>query len=175
MSAVKAVEPITCRETLERMKSHLRGRSERDYLIFRLGINLGFSIQQLLALKVEQIRGATEMSIGENSIEICESLQKELEAYLGDRTEGLLFPSRLGKPLTRHQVYIILKRTADHVDLGQSVGVTTIRKTFAYWAYRQGTSLQTLRQYLNQSSVRKTREYIAVEEEPSSSFPAISL
>ena len=172
---MKAVEPITCRSTLERMKSHLRGRSERDYLIFRLGINLGFSIQQLLALKVEQIRGATEMSIGENSIEICQSLQKELEAYLGDRTEGLLFPSRLGRPLTRHQVDIIIKRAADHVEFEQSVGVTTIRKTFAYWAYRQGTSLQVLRKYLNQSSIRKTREYIAIKEEPVNFFPALSL
>lgn len=172
---MRAVEPITCRVTLERMKSHLRGRSERDYLIFRLGINSGLSIQQLLNLKVEQIRGATEMKIGDNSIEICESLQKELEAFLGDRTDGFLFPSRLGRPLTRHQVYVILKRSADHVDLRQSIGVTTIRKTFAYWAYRQGTSLQIIRQYLNQSSLRKTREYIAIEEEPSGSFPAISL
>ncbi len=175
MSTLKAIEPITCRETLERMKRHLRGKNERDYLIFRLGINLGVPIQQLLTLKVDDVIGASELTFCGNTIAICKSLQKEIDSYLGDRLEGILFPSRLGTPLTRHQVYIILKRTAEHVDLRQSVGVTTIRKTFAYWAYQQGISLRSLRQYLHQSSVRKTREYISIEEEQIGTFPAVDL
>lgn len=172
---MKVVRPITCKETLARFKGHLRGRNERDYLVFRFGINLGLSTQELLEIRVEEVRETKELQIKNHLIPICESLQKEIAAYLGDRTKGYLFPSRLGKPLTRHQTYTILRNAAQEVDYRQPIGVMTLRKTFAYWSYQGGTPLQTLREYLNHPSLRATRQYIQLEDEEVLSFVEIDI
>ena len=172
---MKIVRPITCKETLARFKGHLRGRNERDYLVFRLGINLGLSTHELLEIRVEEVRDKTEIQVRSYLLPICESLQKEISAYLGDRTEGYLFPSRLGKPLTRHQTYTILRNAAQEVDYRQPIGVMTLRKTFAYWSYQGGTTLQTLKEYLNHPSLRVTRKYIQLENKEVLSFVEIDI
>ena len=172
---MKIVRPITCKETLARFKGHLRGRNERDYLVFRLGINLGLSTHELLEIRVEEVRDKTEIQVRSYLLPICESLQKEIAAYLGDRTEGYLFPSRLGKPLTRHQTYTILRNAAQEVDYRQPIGVMTLRKTFAYWSYQGGTTLQTLKEYLNHPSLRVTRQYIQLEDEEVLSFVEVDI
>lgn len=50
------VQPIRNVQKLEEMKEVLRNRSERDWFLMVLGINVGFRISDLLPLLVRDVR-----------------------------------------------------------------------------------------------------------------------
>ena len=160
------VQPIKNKRDIERMKKALHGR---DLLLFILGINSNLRISDLLTL--------TREDIVDNQIVIRESKTgKTKRIHLGDKTlqqiapllpeTGTLFPSRKGgNPITRQQAWRILNDAADRAGLAIVFGTHTLRKTFAYHAYKQGVELPLLMRILNHSSQRETLRYIGIETE----------
>lgn len=158
------VQPIKDKRDIERMKKCLHGR---DLLLFTLGINTNLRISDLLSLTREDIDG--------NQIVIKESKTgKTKRIHLGDKTlkaitpllpaSGYLFPSRKGdKPITRTQAWRILNAAAERAGLTIAFGTHSMRKTFAYHAYKQGVELALLMRILNHSSQRETLRYIGIE------------
>lgn len=162
------VSPIKNQETIERMKEHLRDRNLRNYLIFRMGINLGIPMNHLLQLKVEDVREKAEFSFEGYRIRISESLQKEIEFFIGNRKEGFLFRSGKNSTISRFQLYNILKEAADAAGYRGTVGTLTLRKTFAYWAYReQKIYLSVLSKYLGHHTTSYTLNFIDAQQEES--------
>jgi Site-specific recombinase XerD len=163
------VAPIKDYHALEQMKKYLRERSLRNYLLFRIGVNLGLSVQELLQLKIEDILNRDSFSNGKYYIRISESLQRDIQHYVASRTSGYMFISAQGNPLSRFQLYGILKNVAESIGYDQPVGAITLRKTFAYWAYRnQLIYLPLLSKYLNHHTVQHTLQYIDIAEEEES-------
>jgi len=172
------ISPIKDRQALERMKEYLRERNFRNYLLFRVGINLGLSVQDLLKLRVEDLLDKEAFCTGECRIQISKSLQEEIRRYTSGRTEGYLFLSLQGKPLSRFQLYNILKDVASAAGVKEPIGAITLRKTFAYWAYRNHLIyLPLLSKYLNHHTIQHTLRYIdiAEEEEPDVYLTAVDL
>ena len=172
------VSPIKDRQALERMKEYLRERSFRNYLLFRVGINLGLSVQDLLNLRIEDLLDKKAFCTGECQIRISESLQKEIRIYSEGQSEGYLFVSSQGRPLSRFQLYSILKDVASAAGVKEPIGAITLRKTFAYWAYRNHLIyLPLLSKYLNHHTIQHTLRYIdiAEEEEPDVYLTAVDL
>lgn len=161
------VAPIKDREKLEKMKSHLKEKNFRDYLLFRVGTNLGLSIQELLHLRVEDVTGKDYFFAGKYGVKISSSLQKELEKYIGSQRTGYLFGKSPERPLSRFQLYKILREAANAVKLEDPVGAMTLRKTFVFWAYKnQSIPLPMLSKYLQHHTIQYTLQYInAVEDE----------
>lgn len=165
------IGPIKDKQIIERMKEYLREQSTRNYLLFRLGINLGIPIHELLRLQVEDVWGKDEFFSGTYRLRISDSLQKEIAFYVGDRKEGYLFRMRSDQPLSRFQLYNIMKSAADFAGFEGTVGAMTLRKTFAYWAYKeQKIYLPLLSKYLNHHTVSYTLRFIEAEEEEMGSF-----
>ena len=50
------VEPLRTQEELDAMNYYFKSRSERDYLLYYMGINVAFRISDLLGLKVGDVR-----------------------------------------------------------------------------------------------------------------------
>lgn len=76
-----------------------------------------------------------------------------------------MFPSRKGdKAISRIQAYRILNTAADRAGLNIEIGTHTLRKTFAFHAYKNGTDLALLQTILNHSSQRETLVYLCVEQ-----------
>ena len=160
------VRPITDRNVLEQMKEHMRERSTRNYLIFRVGLNLGLSVQDILNLKVEDLLNKEVFNCQKWGICISDSLQKEVRNYVGERTSGYLFISSTGKQLSRFQLYGILRSAARAANFEGPIGAVTLRKTFAYWAYMEKQIyLPLLSKYLNHSTVQYTLYYMGIEEQ----------
>ena len=160
------VNPITDRNVLEKMKEYLRERSLRNYLIFRVGLNLGLSVYDLLHLRIEDVLDKSLYDCQNCRIQISESLQEEIRQYIGDRKEGHLFVSAKGKPLSRFQLYVILQNAAKAVGYKESIGAITFRKTFVYWAYREKlVDLPLLSKYLNHHTAEYTLSYLGIGEE----------
>ena len=158
------VNPIVDRDALEKMKEYLRDRSSCNYLIFRVGLNLGLPVQDLLNIQVEDVLDKETFAFQKCNISICKSLQREVQKYVGDRKTGHLFVSADGKPLSRLHLYGVLRSAAKAAGVSDSVGALTLRKTFAYWAYRENQiPLPLLSKYLNHHTVQHTLDYIGLD------------
>lgn len=160
------VQPIKNKRDIERMKQSLHGR---DLLLFTLGINTNLRISDLLRL--------TREDIVDNQIIIREQKTgKTKRIHLGDKTleqvtpllpeTGTLFPSRKGgKAISRQQAWRILNDAAARAGLNIEFGTHSLRKTFAYHAYKQGVDIALLMRILNHASQRETLRYIGIETE----------
>src|SRR5699024_9358914 len=142
------VQPLRTKEEIEEMKLAIkRGNkgtskrmelAERDILIFLLGINTGLRVNDLVKLKVEDVRGKQAFGRKEgkarNEREVKTAvLAGEMERYADERdSEEDLFPSQKGdNHVSTTQVCRILESAGDVLGR-EDIGTHTMRKTFGY-------------------------------------------
>lgn len=81
---MNTVEPIRNKSDLDKIKTILKNRSKRDFLLFLLGINTGLRISDILALKVNDVVDKNFISLVEKKtkkhrkIMISDNLKKQL-------------------------------------------------------------------------------------------------
>ncbi len=166
------VQPIRDPEQIKQIKEYLKEKSERNYILFVMGINTGLRISDILKLKVGDLRGKhismREMKTGKQKrIEITPRLKRELRWYIEEREDHeYLICSRQGKnkPIGRSMAYKILRSTAEEFGLDE-IGTHTLRKTFGYHMYRQTKNIALLMEIFNHSSERVTLRYIGVNQD----------
>lgn len=168
---IKDVRPIRTIEELDNMKWALkRFCGERDYMLFLLGINTGMRVNDLLKLKVKDIKGKKRLLIYEGKTDkkrevFLVNIYEELNTYISTLSGEWLFPSREGnKPISRIQAYNQLKKASDMAGV-ESVGTHTMRKTFGYWFYKQYKDVATLQNILNHNKPDVTLRYIGISQE----------
>lgn len=168
------VSPIRSQGQIAQMKEFLKKRSDRDYLLFVMGINIGIRIGDLVKLTAEQVSHShltliEEKRGKERTYFINAPLRKEIDSYINERNlrpEDYLFKSRQGgqRPITRSQAFRILRSAA--VELGiENVGTHTLRKTFGYWNYKQFKDVAMLQLIFGHSSPTETLRYIGIEQD----------
>ncbi|MGC4378968.1 tyrosine-type recombinase/integrase [Fictibacillus sp. Mic-4] len=166
------VEPIRGKKDRERMKEALHGR---DRLLFTLGVSIGLRISDLLELKIGDVRGQTSVKVREKKtkkvreIHLNKTMQKELASLTGPDDE-YIFKSRQGgnKPISRVQAYRILNDAAKRAGIADKIGpigTHTLRKTFGYIMYQNGTDITRLMKILSHSSPEITLDYIGITRE----------
>ncbi len=166
------VQPIKSTEDIAKMKKALYGR---DLLLFTFGINSSLRISDILALKVGDVRGQSMLVLTEKKTEkrkqirLNQSILSAVEALVPATAsdDDWLFPSKRNpsKALDRTQAWRILNRAAKRAGVDISIGTHTMRKTFAWHAYQNGTDLALLMRVLNHSSQRETLRYLGIEQE----------
>ncbi|SEP17299.1 tyrosine-type recombinase/integrase [Paenibacillus sp. OV219] len=168
---IKDVQPIRNKQQIDDMKWALRRHcSERDYILFLIGINTGLRVGDLVKLKVKDLRGKKRVVVKEGKTGKARELQlgniyDELNAYLGTVESEWVFPSRKGDgAITPTQSYRQLKTAADFAGV-DSVGNHTLRKTFGYWMYKQTRDVAKLQRILNHSHPAITLTYIGITDE----------
>lgn len=172
-SEIKDVQPIRSLEKLEDMKWSLKRHcSERDYILFLLGINTGLRVSDLLNLKVKDIKGKKRLTVKEGKTEKKRDIQltniyEELNEYIKTLQDTeWLFPSRKGeKAISRIQAYRALNKASERVDMPDGIGTHTMRKTFGYWYYKKSKDVAKLQMILNHSHPEITLKYIGITDE----------
>lgn len=163
------VEPIRDKDKISDMKRVLKEQSERNYMLFVFGINIGMRISDILRLKVCDVMG-NYIDVRErkthkaNRFIIPTGLKRELLVYTFDMdVEDYLFQSRIGynKPITRQQAYNIIRQAGIRVGL-KNLGTHTLRKTFGYHHYKQHKDVALLQDIFNHSSPSITLRYIGI-------------
>lgn len=180
---MELVQPIKSKRDIERMKKAL-GKS-RDRLLFIIGINSALRISDILQLKVGDVRDKDSIALRETKTRktkrfpINESIRKAVRELISAEANDSdwLFPSRKGdKPISRVQAYRVLKGAAERAGLAIDIGTHSLRKTFAYHAYKANVDLSVLMTVLNHASQRETLRYIGiVQEDVDSVYNAINL
>jgi integrase len=163
------VEPIRDINQIQRMKKHLYDQSDRNGFLFTFGINSGLKITDILPLKVKDVKYSSHLDVNEKTggirrIRMTPSLKLEVDEYTkGKDDDQFLFPSREGeKPICRVTAWNILKKAAFEVGIEESIGTSTLRKTFGYHYYMETKDVAMLQQIFGHSSVAVTMKFIDI-------------
>lgn len=190
---MNSVEPIRDIKTIKSIRSILKSQSIRNELLFIFGINVGLRISDILILKIEDLVKLNFKTVKDYVIITEKKTGKTKKFYIGDIVKKVIenyirevsnldmsnyvFQSRKGEnmPITRQQAYRILNNAAEMIGLVEKdekgviisgeIGTHTLRKTFGYHAYQNGSSLELLMDIFNHSSKSQTLRYIGITEE----------
>lgn len=180
------VEPIRYIEDIYKMYDYLSKRSERDYLFFKFAIHTGIKLNDLLSLFVRDIVDDSFEVIHfwdkhpEQHIRVMipETLRQELKDYVTSENldcDDLLFQSkRTHNSLSQQQAYRIINRAANDSSI-EHVGLTTLRKTFAYHAYKAGISISIIQKYLGHQTSYETMKFIGISKQEVNTTIALNL
>ncbi|WP_281885652.1 tyrosine-type recombinase/integrase [Paenibacillus sp. YYML68] len=183
---MKFVQPIRDTALIENIKEDLRLVSERNYILFCMGIYTGLRISDILKIRAGMVRNKTHIKIidektrkkkkrrKERNIFITRNLKADLDNYI--RTMGdqeYLFPSRQKKmkngarrqPIDRMTAYRMLNAVAKRYGLSE-IGCHTMRKTWGYHLYRRDpTKLALLMDMFGHSSQWVTLRYLGLTQD----------
>jgi integrase len=176
------VEPIRDKRKIDAMKKVLRGGNMRDYCLFVVGINSGLRISDLLGLTVGDVitnakadaRGKVldritlrERKTGKSKdFPLSDNARKAIAEYLDTRqytrSEPLFISRKHGAALQRAQAWKVINDAARAVGIKDRIGTHTLRKTFAYHAYKSGRDITLIMRLLNHASPATTLRYIGI-------------
>ncbi|MBU3157589.1 tyrosine-type recombinase/integrase [Clostridium estertheticum] len=190
---MKTVEPIRDLRTIRSMRAYLRDQSLRNELLFILGINVGLRISDILKLTFDDVLNFKTMSAKEYVIITEKKTSKTKKFYIGTIVSKLIegyaatlkevlpdmyvFCSKKSenKPISRQHAWYILNNAAEMIGIVErdytgkiisgEIGTHTMRKTFGYHAYTNGTTIELLMDIFNHSSKTQTLRYIGITED----------
>ena len=180
------VDPIRDLEEIKEMYKVLKSKSQRDYLLFKFAIHTGVKLNELLNLTVADVIASDQLIksfwVEEHAtninIVIPEDLQQDLQNFISTEqlvTSDLLFQSnRTHKGLSRQQAYRIIHAAAEELGMVH-IGLTTLRKTFAYHAYQSGISISIIQKYLGHQTTYETMKFIGISRNASKTTIALNL
>lgn len=172
---MNTVQPIRDKKKIQNMKTLLKAKDEKYYIMFIVGINVGLRVSDILTLKVSDVKNKTHVTEIEKKTGktkrflINDQMQKELNDYIikNDLSDNdYLIQSRKGnnKPISRIQAYRVLNECAEPLGL-EEIGTHTMRKTFGYWQYQQFHDVAMLMDLFNHSAPSITLKYIGITDD----------
>lgn len=183
---MSTTQPIRDPVKLRNFKEYyLAGKpSPRNYVLCILGLNTALRISDILQLKWGSVYdfakgeylshiSVVEQKTGKrNQIALNHALAEALQDYYvsckpAPSAADYLFPSRKGHncPIGRSQAFRIVKEAACGSGLEQHVSCHSLRKTFGYYAWQQGTQPALLMDIYNHSSYRVTKHYLGIDQD----------
>lgn len=182
---MSTTQPIRNRHDLLKFKSYYQSFQPcgRNYALIILGLNTALRISDILSLKNENVfdfyhkKWRTHIEIREqktgkmNRIYLNQEILSSLEAYFRKKEAALaadyLFCSKKykGQPLSRYQAYRIIKAAADYAGISTHISCHSLRKTFGYHAWKQGTPPAILMNIYNHSSYQITKRYLCIDQD----------
>ncbi len=186
---MNTAQPIRKAEDLLRFRKYYRDQNpnKRNYLLIVAGLNTALRISDVLRLRWGDVydfrKGIcrehlfiTEQKTEKDSlILINRNIREALEEYReylskikkAPDEEQFLFESskREGQPISRVQAFRIVKEAADACHLDGIISCHSLRKTFGYYAWKQGIQPALLMNIYNHSSFQVTIRYLGIEQD----------
>lgn len=176
--------PIKNKQALEAFKDfYLETKpNPRNYTMIIMGLHTAFRISDLLELKWEDVYDADnrhfrkhisliEHKTGkERVVAVNQTVRNVLGQYYEiclPHTTDYLFPSQKNRELSisRFQAHRIVKEAAKSVGMSEHISCHSLRKTFGYYAWKQGTPPAMLMNLYNHSSYQVTQRYLGIEQD----------
>lgn len=155
-------------------------RNDRNELLFIVGINTGLRVSDLIKLKFSDLMDEdgnvirskivlTEQKTSKKRILfintlVAEVLSEYFHKYEFELNDYIFYSQREGGHLTRAQVFNILQKVADKLNM-PNFGTHGMRKTFGWSLYKSGKSIGDVCTMLGQSSEAITLRYIGVTDD----------
>ncbi len=166
------VEPIRNKKDIKKVEKVLASQSERNLLLFAIGINCGLRVSDILALNVGDVKGQDYIRLIEKKtgkfrkIPVNLKLKPMFERYTKGKTfDEPLFKTIFKNRLQRFAAYYIIRRACKEAGLCEKIGTHSMRKTFGYHHYKKFKDVAMLQKIFNHSSPQITLRYIGIEQE----------
>lgn len=168
------VDPIYSPADVHKIKRILKEKDEKYYIMFITGIYLGLRINEILKMRVGDVKNKTRMVFRQSKTgkECPVAYNRELlsayKEYCADKDEHeALVPNPLNeyKPVSRVQAWRVMHAAAMAAGLNEKVGTHTLRKTCGYHYYKQTGDIATLMIWFNHRDPMDTLRYIGVSRE----------
>lgn len=183
----KPANPIKGKELILDIQDYLKYKSDRDFLLFVIGISTGYRAGDLVQLKVRDARKALSdgyfeimESKKENSknirkenmkpriAKVIENMARVLKSYIKNKRDyEYLFQSRKGNNthITVSHVSRILKEAGEEFGLS-NISAHSMRKTYAYSIYVESEyDIVAVKEMLGHSSAEITKRYLGLDRE----------
>lgn len=181
---MSTTQPIRNLKELKKFKDYYLKQepNKRNYLLIIMGLNTALRISDLLSLQYKDVYDFEAKKVRDHLIltekktkkpnmiylnqEIKNALLKNLDPA-GQSEKSWLFQSQLQKrnPLSRQQAFRIVKKAAFSAGICENVSCHSLRKTFGYFAWKQGVLPAMLMEIYNHSSYTITRRYLGIEQD----------
>lgn len=176
-------EPIKNKKELKALINFYNTKKPnlRNHCLIVLGLNTALRISDILTLKWnmlydfgrkkfknritinEKKTGKTNIIPINKNLLIC--LQK-LFCKIKPQANDYLFTKRTNRsqPINRTQAYRIVKKAANECNLTGNISCHSLRKTFGFFAWKQGTQPALLMAIYNHSSYNITKRYLGITQ-----------
>ena len=170
------VEPVRTKTAITNIKKILSDHP-RNLCLFTLGINTAYRANELLSIRVGQVK---QVEAGD-TIELKQSKTNKYRMVTLNRTaasalrdyvalncqamadEAYLFASQRRAALTVPTVNRMVKDWCMTVGLKGNYGSHTLRKTWGYWQYKRGTPLPLLVEAFGHATQQQTLAYLCIQ------------
>ena len=176
--------PIREKEDLKKFTSYYKNESPnpRNHALILLGLHTALRISDVLSLRWENVYDfdencfkthlfLKEKKTGKNTMIALNVQAKEsLQCFMDTRAvtaKDFIFTKNTNykKPLDRTQAYRIICTAAKEALHMEHVSCHSLRKTFGYHAWKQGTPPALLMDIYNHSSYQVTKKYLGIEQD----------
>lgn len=176
--------PIKNKEKLEKFRNYYKDieYKPRNYALIVLGLNSALRIGDIIVLQWKEVynskKGAyqehlavTEQKTGKknilalntSSIEALEFYRTSLPSF--DENHCIFSSQKQpGNGISRSQAFRIIKKAAICCGLDDSISCHSLRKTFGYYAWQNGTPPALLMSIYNHSSYSITKKYLCIDQ-----------
>lgn len=156
----------------------------RNYALCILGLNTALRITDILNFKWKDIYqfetfsfrshlSVTEKKTGKtNRIILNRAVIESMTLFLHSlpsmpSSEDYVFAGKRGSghPLSRCQAYRIVRQAAVSLGMTEHISCHSLRKTFGYYAWKQGCAPAMLMAIYNHSSYQITKRYLGIEQD----------
>lgn len=174
------VEPIRSKKAIANIKAILAAKP-RDLCLFTVGINTAYRANELLSLRIDQVKGlkaGDQLTVKQSknhkyrTVTLNRTATAVVAAFLEndprlrEKTGGSpLFYSERRAALTVSTVSNQVKSWCAAVGLKGNYGSHTLRKTWGYWQYQRGVQIPLLMVAYGHASQQQTLDYLCIQHE----------
>ena len=184
-------EPIRDSKELKKfIEFYKKGKPDmRNYCLIVTGLNTALRISDILDLRWADVYDFDRKKIKEHivihefktgkgqTIAVNKNLSIGLNLFIKDfeklDEDDYIFESKKsqGQPISRVQAYRIIKYAAQETLTDSSrISCHSLRKTFGYFAYKNGASPALLMSIYNHSSFEVTKRYLGINQDEKDSI-----
>ncbi len=170
--------PIRDYGDVQKLKNYYLEKNEyRNYLLITTCLNTALRISDIIRLKWSDILDnrnhilshilVNEKKTGKfTRIFINGQIKSAVKLYLKNCTvKKYVFDNGRGQHITREYAYMLIKNAGIGSGIGGDISCHSLRKTFGYHAWKQGTPPALLMEIYNHSSYTVTKRYLGIVQE----------
>lgn len=177
-------QPIREKNDLKKFMDYYETKrpNPRNHTLIIFGLHTALRISDILGLKWKDVYdfeqnyfrehlSVTERKTGkQNILALNQHLKDSLETYRKKQSpqpEDYIFTKTTDHtvPLSRSQAFRIVKKAAEETLHNSHISCHSLRKTFGYHAWKQGTPPALLMDIYNHSSYGVTKKYLGIDQD----------
>lgn len=179
-------QPIRNLKELERFRSYYikKEYQPRNHALLTLGLNTALRISDILTLRWKDVYDFDKRAFRDHITLIEQKTNKSSQIYMNKSIvkalkmfqefltqespvtgERFVLEGANKGALSRIQAWRIIKKAAENSDISGVISPHSMRKTFGYQAWKQGTPPALLMDIFQHSSFDITRRYLGIEQD----------